>query len=177
MHARIIAAVVALSIPPAAGFAQDAAVPPPASEHVGIGAFGALGTSTMRAVRVSLPIGGKGGCDLDIGRVHSDGGPGRALGVQVRYLWRGRKPNGASGYWLFGILNLNETHRYWAGAGRTRWEVVERESPTMPQVGYGWDWQGRRGTRLGLELTTGSESEGARAFVRLFAVWGPPLQR
>lgn len=147
-----------------------------ADEHFGLGGFGGLGTSALSAIRVSVPLGTTAGLDVDIGRVHTGDDPNRAIGAQVRWLWRGRATHGGSGYWLFGVLRLNETRRYWAGAGRERWEVVERRAPTMPQVGYGWDWQGRRGTRLGLELMTGSEGEaGPRAFAKLFIVWGPPL--
>jgi hypothetical protein len=156
---------------------QDAAPPAAVAEHFGVGVFGAIGTSALRAFRVSMPLGTNAGLDVDIGRVPSRDDPNRAIGVQVRYLRRGRQTTGASGYWLFGVLRVNETHRYWASAGRTTWEVVERRTPTLPQVGYGWDWQGRRGTRLGFELTTGSEGEaGPRVFAKVFVVWGPPLK-
>jgi hypothetical protein len=94
---------------------------------------------------------------------------------------RGGRPLCASGQVrrkIFGILRVNETVRYYASAGREVWEVVEHKSATMPQIGYGWDWQGRRGTRLGMELTTGSEGEaGPRFFAKLFVVWGPPPKR
>ncbi len=177
MGLRIVTVALVLLLPPAVVCGQDAAVPP-AAEHVGFGAVGAVGTSALGALRVSIPIGEQGGCDVDVGRVRSAGDPGRAIGLQVRYLWRGRAARGSSGYWLFGILRLNETRRYWASAGRERWEVVERRTPTVPQFGYGWDWQGRRGTRLGFELTTGTEGEaGPRIFAKLFVVWGPPLKR
>lgn len=155
-------------------FAQTA--PPAAAtvEHFGIGGYGALGTSALSAIRLSVPLGDRAGLDVDIGRVHSGDDPNRAFGAQVRWLWRGREEHGGSGYWVFGVLRLNETYRYWASAGRERWEVVEYRTPTLPQFGYGWDWQGRRGTRLGLELLTGSEGEaGPRLFARLFIVWGP----
>lgn len=147
-------------------------------EHLGFGGFAALGTSALSAIRVSIPAGHKAAVDLDIGQVHTGDEPNRAFGAQVRWLWRGRTTTGASGYVLFGVLRLNETHRYFVSANRQRWEVAERKSPTMPQFGYGWDWQARAGTRLGLELTAGSEGEsGPRAFAKLFLVWGPAMIR
>lgn len=156
--------------------AQTAPPSTAAAEHFGIGGYGALGTSALSALRVSVPLGERAGLDVDIGRVHSGDRPNRAFGAQVRWLWRGRAEQGGSGYWVVGVLRLNETNRYWASAGRARWEVVEYRTPTMPQFGYGWDWQGRRGTRLGLELLTGSEGEaGPRLFAKLFIVWGPAL--
>lgn len=162
----------------AAAAAQTAPPVAAKSEHFGIGGFGAVGTAALGAIRLSAPLGAKAGLDVDIGRTHTREDRNAAVGAQVRWLWRGRGTGGNSGYFIFGALRLQETRRYWASAGRGRWEVVEHRSPTMPQFGYGWDWLAPSGTRLGLELTTGSEGEaGPRAFAKVFLVWGPSLRQ
>ena len=177
MRRIVAAALFTALVQPAFAAAQNAPAPLPPAEHFGLGAYGAVGTSAIGALRLSLPLGQKAGLDVDVGQVRSRDEPNSSMGIQVRYLWRGRRATGGSGYFVIGVLRLHETHRILAGDGRRTWEIVERRTPTMPQVGYGWDWQHRRGTRLGLELTTGSEGEaGPRAFAKLFIVWGPPLR-
>lgn len=81
-------------------------------------------------------------------------------------------------YWVFGLTVVNYTARTEIRfPGRTIIET-ERKTAAAPHVGVGWDRQTRRGTRLGVELTSGgSESAGPRPFAKVFAVWGRPLKR
>lgn len=55
--------------------------------------------------------------------------------------------------------------------------ALRLSGPMTKRFGYGFDWQARGGTRLGLELAGGGtgESLGLRLFVRVFALWGRPV--
>ena len=161
--------------------AQPAVEPDRIAAPVSIGAAGAVGLmGNIGALRLSAPLAPKWGLDFTAGHVDGHGSPttsgleGLSVAAQARYHWHGRKPGGASGYWLFGPMVQGLTDRTLIiFPGDRRELIVEKKASFTLQVGYGWDWLMANGSRFGLELTTGG-GEGPNPYVNAFFVWGKP---
>lgn len=151
-------------------------------ESISVGAAGALGVlGNVGAVRISGPAAERWGLDLTVGRVAGHGSPetsalgGASFAAQVRWLWHGRRQSGVSTYWIAGPMIQMGTERTeirWPDGRRD--VITERIANPTLQVGFGVDKLTRRGTRLGLELTTGGNERGPTMMAMVFAVWGPP---
>ena len=174
MRSAIIVAVVASVVVATAAQAQDAAPP----EHAGVGFSGATGIpGAVAAVRVSVPATPRLGFDIEAGRGLTAGDPYTAVGGQMRWHWRGRSVAGGSMFGVFGAVVHGVTQRTEIRFPDRTFVQTERKTAVAPQLGVGWDWQARHGTRLGVELTTGgSTAAGPRILAKLFAVWGRPLR-
>jgi hypothetical protein len=130
-------------------------------------------------MRISAPASPRVGLDIAVGHVNGQGdtrsgADGLVFGAQLRWHWHGRRTDGHSGYWLGGPLLMQMTDRTeirWPGGVTTT--IVERTIRTTLQVGYGWDWLSKRGTRAGIELSTGGDEGGPVPMVKTFLVWGP----
>ena len=143
------------------------------------GVSGAAGLpSSLGSVRVGAPLGPKVGVDFAVARLTGWGDMeiGPAYISQVRYMRGGRKASGDSRYWIFGILGMHATSSTLIiYPGNVRKYLVEESVMVMPRVGYGWDHLTRRGTRIGVELTTGAAGEQAGLMLaNVFVMWGPP---
>jgi hypothetical protein len=150
-----------------------------ARESWTIGAAGAAGwPAALASVRAGAALGTHAGIDVALARLTSswydDFSP--AVITQVRWSRGGRKPSGDSRYWIFGVLAMKaRSSTLIIYPGNVRKYLVEESIVAMPRVGYGWDHITRRGTRVGLELTTGSAGEEAGLMLaNVFVMWGPP---
>ncbi len=132
--------------------------------------------------RFSAPLAPKAGIDLIVGTPVGDHGnqPGDGYGrmfiSHVRWIRGGRDESGASRYWIVGVMGM---HARWSTLviypGNLRTYLVTDQTLVGPRVGYGWDGITRRGTRLGVELTTGAVGEEMPVlFANAFVMWGPP---
>src|SRR5262249_8543048 len=144
-----------------------------------VGVSGAAGLpSHLASVRAGASLGEHAGIDVALARL--SGGWSDHLSpafiTQVRWIRGGRTVAGDSRYWIFGALVMqarsSTTIIY---PGNVRKYLVEEHTIAMPRVGYGWDHVTRRGTRVGLELSTGSAGEQAGLMLaNAFVMWGPP---
>ena len=170
-----ITLVLGLLAAPAAG--QDRRE----SWKLGVTASAGFPTS-LGGFRFSAPLAPKAGLDLIVGTPVGDHGnqPGDGYGrlfiSHVRWIRGGRDESGASRYWIFGVMGM---HARWSTLviypGNVRKYLVTDEALVGPRVGYGWDAITRRGTRLGVELTTGAVGEEMPVmFANVFVMWGPP---
>jgi len=138
--------------------------------------------TALGGFRFSAPLASKAGIDLIVGMPAGDHGnqPGDGYGrvfiSQVRWIRGGRGESGASRYWIFGVMGM---HARWSTLviypGNRRTYLVTDKALVGPRVGYGWDRITRRGTRVGVELTTGAVGEEMPVlFANTFVMWGPP---
>jgi hypothetical protein len=177
--ALVTTAVVCM---PAAEVAAAQQPDGPPLEGPSVGAMGAVGLfGNIGAVRVSAPLHEKWGLDVTAGHVDgyasptSSGLEGYNFGAQVRWHWHGRRQGGSSGYWLAGPLVQGMTQRTLViFPGNDRRLRVERTANFTLQLGYGWDWLLKSGTRFGFELVTGGNEGGPNPYVNAFIVWGRP---
>ncbi len=134
--------------------------------------------SGLGGIRVGAPMGNHAGIDLAVARLTGWGDMdlGPAYITHVRWTRGGRSPSGDSRYWIFGALFMNMTSTTTVVyPGNVRHYLVERDTVGMPRFGYGWDHVTRRGTRVGLELTTGAAGEQAALMLaNVIVMWGPP---
>jgi hypothetical protein len=165
----VILLVTACAVPASAQHTAD-------SWKVGVGA-GAGIPASLAAIRFSAPETPHSGFDLVLARVGSVGSThlGPACIAQVRWMRGGRAPSGYSRHWIFGVMAMRATSSTLViFPGNQRVETIDEDVIVMPRVGYGWDRTTRRGTRLGLELTTGSAGESAGLMLaNAFVAWGP----
>lgn len=171
---RFIAATVLLVVIPAAPAAAQEPV-----ESWKLGVTAAAGwPAGLGALRASGPIGPNAGLDLAVARLTGIGEmeTGLAYITHVRWIRGGRKPSGASRYWVFGTLFMRtRSSTLVVYPGNVRTYLVEDRLWVMPRLGYGWDHVTRRGTRAGIELTTGAAGEQAGlVLANVFLMWGPP---
>lgn len=144
-----------------------------------IGVAAAAGVPAgLAGVRASGPITPKVGIDLAVTRLTAIGdlSMGPAYMTQVRWMRGGRSASGDGRYWIFGAMLMNTTSSTLViYPGNVRRYLYEDQTWVMPRFGYGWDRQTRRGTRFGLELTTGAAGEEAGLMLaNVFVMWGPP---
>jgi hypothetical protein len=168
----LIALVVVLAA--AAARAQDSI------ETVKVGVSAAAGLPAgLAGLRLSVPAGPKLGVDFSVTRLTGIGGldeMGPAYITHVRWMRGGRAASGEGRYWIFGVLFMDfRTSTLIIYPGNVRKTIYEDQTWLMPRFGYGWDHVTRRGTRYGLELTTGAAGEEAGLMLaNVFLMWGPP---
>ncbi|HTM24846.1 MAG TPA: hypothetical protein VL225_06615 [Vicinamibacterales bacterium] len=174
----IASAILALGTSASSAAAQDG-LTAPAVESWKIGASGAAGFPAFAGgLRVSAPLGPKGGVDFAAVRL----GGGHAVGsspgyiAHVRWMRGGRKPSGGSRYWIFGAMWMRQaTSTTYIFPGHVVQTVEDRHTLVIPRFGYGWDHVDRHGTRVGFEATTGAAGEEQGfIFANVFVMWGPP---
>ena len=154
----------------------------PPRESISVGAAAALGVlGNVAALRVSGPAHERWGVDLTVGHVSGHGSQsssglgGGSVAAQARWLWHGRRGSGLSTYWIAGPMLQMGTERTeirWPDGRRD--VLIEGVANFTLQVGYGVDRLTGRGTRFGVELTTGGNERGPTMMAMAFAVWGPP---
>lgn len=151
-------------------------------ESISVGAAGALGVlGNVAAVRLSEPLNDRWRIDYTVGRVTGHGAVtssrlgGASVAAHARWLWHGRRLSGLSTYWIAGPMIQTGTER-----SEIRWPdgrrdiTSERIANFTLQVGFGVDRLTARGTRFGMELSTGGNERGPSMLATAFAVWGPP---
>ncbi len=174
----VLLVLLLLVLPTPAGAQSPATQSPPSKEPVALdGVIGVGVPAQLASVRVSLPFSKTLALDLDAGRVHGLGNDGQVAGgggysAQLRWLWRGRKADGTSGYWFGGPLYLQGTNRITWREGSLTGVLVEDAPIKTVQIGYGWDWISTSGTRAGIELSKGG-GEGPVFLVNMFVQWVP----
>jgi hypothetical protein len=138
--------------------------------------------AALGGFRFSAPLAPKAGIDLIVGTpVGKHGnqpgdGYGRMFISHIRWIHGGRDESGASRYLIFGVMGMRAR---WSTPiiypGNVRTYLVTDDTLVGPRVGYGWDGITRRGTRVGVELTTGAVGEERPVmFANAFVMWGPP---
>ena len=150
-----------------------------ARESWSVGVTGAAGLPlSLASVRAGASLGEHAGIDVAIARLSTGWYDhlSPAVMTQVRWCRGGRSAAGDSRYWIFGAMVMKaRSSTLVIYPGNVRKSFVEESIVGMPRVGYGWDHITRRGTRLGLELTTGSAGEEAGLMLaNVFVMWGPP---
>jgi hypothetical protein len=125
--------------------------------------------ATLPAVRVSIPLGTQFGLDIDLGASVFWGDSsigqvpdGAVFSGQLRWMRKGRQPDGNGRYWLAGPLHARGRDIGPDG------EIRKDRAIRNVQIGYGWD-RVRARTRYGAEISVGVASDGE---ARLFIVWG-----
>lgn len=175
------AALLALLAAPAA-WGQTAPTPAATREPPAVGVAASNGLfGWVAAVRASAPIDDHWAFDATVGHISGQGrtasGPqGVSASAQVRWLRGGRRPSGASGHWIFGVMMQHAIDRTEIRfPNRT---IVTRSDfvNVTPQIGYGWDRAHRSGARYGLELSTGGNTNGPSQYIQVFVVWGRPIR-
>jgi hypothetical protein len=174
---RIGAAMLVLGLLAAPAGARDHRE----SWKLGVTASAGFPTS-LGGFRFSAPLAPKAGIDLIVGTPagnhgnHPGDGYGRVFISHIRWIRDGRAESGDSRYWIFRVMRM---HARWSTLviypGNVRKYLVTDETLVGPRVGYGWDGITRRGTRFGVELTTGAVGEEMPVlFANVFVMWGPP---
>ena len=178
--ALVGALTIAMLVSPAISDAQNLTpVPVPAAqpEHFGVGVattgvVGALPWGIVSA-RIRLPIGTRFSLDVDAGRVVGTkrltegqvptGGAGE---FHLRWLHKGRAPNGTSAYFFGGprVVAAKNIDR--------QGHVTDRSAIRVIDFGYGVDHLMKNGWRAGVEFGAGG-GEGPLLFISAFAIWGP----
>ena len=172
--------VVAMLVSPAISDAQNLTPGParaaPPREHFGVGVattgvVGALPWAIVSA-RISIPIGTRFGLDVALGQVVGTkrlnegqvptGGAGE---LHLRWLHKGRRPGGTSGYFFGGPRVVAAKNIDQQG------HVTDRQPIRLFDLGYGVDRLMKSGWRAGVELGAGGGG-GSLLFVSVFAVWG-----
>jgi hypothetical protein len=148
----------------------------PPREHFGVGVattgvVGALPWAIVSA-RICIPIGTRFGLDVDVGQVvgtnrlnEGQVPTGGAGGFHLRWLHKGRRPGGMSGYFFGGPRVVAAKNIDQQG------HVTDRQPIRMFDLGYGVDRLMKSGWRAGVEFGAGG-GEGPLLFVSVFAVWG-----
>jgi len=150
-------------------------VPVGNSERVAIGVSGAavlLMPSVIPAVRLSMPLSGRVGVDIDVGTsvFWGDDGLGQvpeglAVSAQMRWLSRPRDARGRGRYWL--TSGFMARGRSLSADG----VISDRRAIENVQLGYGWD-RVSNGIRSGFEVAVGVAGRDGEGVVRFFLLWG-----